>query len=194
LIFGIASLVVLGCGGSSGEDSSCISTVRWNQTFYYGLAMKVAHGAVLGRGTALPCTPDGEDQQVIIRRVPNVPPALAVVRGGAPGKRTVNLAPGFFPVLPDHPLHRGAVRPRRCSGRFRLTGTVLHTPTTNAIPMRVGGRELSPHVVTSTEIVGFRRAGHPYLQRRDLVDVRGRRCDVLDFHRLYVVDVVTPAD
>jgi hypothetical protein len=49
-------------------------------------------------------------------------------------------------------------------------------------------------VVTHTRIIGFRRAGHPYLQRRDLVDVRGRRCDLPDYHRAYVADVVTPAD
>jgi hypothetical protein len=49
-------------------------------------------------------------------------------------------------------------------------------------------------VVTSTEIIGFRRAGHPYLQRRDLLDVRGRRCDLPNEDRAYVADVVRPAD
>jgi hypothetical protein len=78
--------------------------------------------------------------------------------------------------------------------RFRLTGTVLRTPSTSAVPLRVGGRELYPVVVTNTKIIGFRRAGYPYLQRRDLVDVRGRRCDLLDYARAYVADVVTPAE
>ena len=49
-------------------------------------------------------------------------------------------------------------------------------------------------MVTNTEIVGFRRAGHPYLQRRDLVDVRGRRCAFEEHSRAHVADVVTPAE
>jgi hypothetical protein len=174
--------------------------VRWNQTLYFGLAMKVPHGSVLGRGVVPACTADDEDQRVIIRRVANVPPALAVARDGVLGKNSVYLAPGFFPVLADHPLHgllvrraRGLGRPRRCSGRFRLTGTVHRTPINNGVPLRVGRRELSVQVVTGTEIIGFRRAGYPYLQRRDLVDVRGRRCDLEGFERVYVADVVTPA-
>jgi hypothetical protein len=63
-----------------------------------------------------------------------------------------------------------------------------------SLSLLVDGRRLSTNVVTNTEIVGFRRAGQPYLQRRDLVDVRGRRCDLPDYHRAYVPDVVTPAD
>jgi hypothetical protein len=58
----------------------------------------------------------------------------------------------------------------------------------------VDGRDLFANVVPSTEIIGFRRAGHPYLQRRDLVDVRGRRCDLPDYDRAHVADVVTPAN
>jgi hypothetical protein len=52
----------------------------------------------------------------------------------------------------------------------------------------------SVNVVTNAEIVGFRRAGYAYLQRRDLVDVRGRRCDLPDHDRAYVADLVTPAN
>jgi hypothetical protein len=194
LILAAASLVGLGCGEPSGANSSCAAAVRWNQTLYFGLAMKVPHGSVLGRGVVPACTADDDDQPVTIRRVANVPPALAVAREGEPpGMSTVYLAPGFFPILPGHPLHRGVVRPRRCSERFRLAGTVLRTPTSNVVPLRVGRRELSAYVVTSTEIIGFRRAGYPYLQRRDLVDVRGRRCDLEGFERVYVTDVVTPA-
>jgi hypothetical protein len=162
--------------------------------------MKVPPGSVLGRGVVPSCTADDDDQPVTIRRVVNVPPALAVAREGVPGKNSVYLAPGFFPILADHPLHRllvrrarGLVRPRRCFARFRLTGTVQRTPINNSVPLRVGRRELSIQVVAGTEIIGFRRAGYPYLQRRDLVDVRGRRCDLLDFHRVYVADVVAPA-
>ena len=70
---------------------------------------------------------------------------------------------------------------------------MLRTPINNSVRLRVGGRELSVQVVTGTEIIGFRRAGYPYLQRRDLVDVRGLRCDLLDYPRPYVADVVTPA-
>jgi hypothetical protein len=71
---------------------------------------------------------------------------------------------------------------------------VLRTPTGDGVPLRVGGRELSATVVTDTKIIGFRRAGHAYLQRRDLVKVRGRRCALLDNPQAYVADVVTPAD
>jgi hypothetical protein len=200
LILAAASLVVLGCGKPSGTNSSCAAAVRWNQTLYFGLAMKVPHGSVLGRGVVPACTADDDHQPVTIRRVANVPPALAVAREGVPGKNSVYLAPGFFPILTDHPLHRllvrrarGLERPRRCYGRFRLTGTVQRTPINNGVPLRVGRRELSVHVVAGTEIIGFRRAGYPYLQRRDLVDVRGRRCDLEGFERVYVTDVVTPA-
>jgi hypothetical protein len=202
LILGVASLVVLGCGDPSGTNSSCVAAVRWNQTLYFGLAMKVTHGSVLGRGVVPACTADHDDQPVTIRRVANVPPALAVAREGEPsGMSRVYLAPGFFPILADHPLHRllvrrarGLERPRRCGGRFRLTGTVQRTPINNGVPLRVGGRELSVQVVAGTEIIGFRRAGYPYLQRRDLVDVRGRRCDLEGFDRVYAADVVAPAN
>jgi hypothetical protein len=182
--------------------SSCAAAVRWNQTLYFGLSMKVPQGRVLGRGVVPACTRDDVDQPVTIRRVVNVLPALAVAREGEPpGKNAVYLAPGFFSILADHPLRRivsrqagGLPRPRRCSGRFRLTGTVLRTPTSNSVPLSVGGRELSVNVVTTTRIVGFRRAGHPYLQRRDLVDVRGRRCAFQEDSRAHVAEVVTPAD
>jgi hypothetical protein len=200
LILGVASLVVLGCGGPSGTNSSCAAVVRWNQTLYFGLAVKVPHGSVLGRGVVPACTADDDDQLVTVRRVANVPPALGVAPVGVPGKNSVYLAPGFFPVLAEHPLHRllvrearGLQRPRRCSGRFRLRGAVLRTPINNSVPLRVGGRELSVQVVTGTKIMGFRRAGYPYLQRSDMVEVRGRRCDLLDYARAYVADVVTPA-
>jgi hypothetical protein len=163
--------------------------------------MKVPHGSVLGRGVLPACTADDDDQPVTIRRVAHVPPALAVAREGVPGKNSVYLAPGFFPVLADHPLHRllvrrarGLERPRRCSGRYRVTGTVLRTPINNGVPLRVGSSELSVQIVTGTEIIGFRRAGYPYLQRRDLVDVRGRRCDLGGFERVYVADIVAPAE
>jgi hypothetical protein len=157
--------------------------------------MKAPQAGVLGQGVVPACAPGAEDQQVTIRRVANVPPALAVAREGEPpGKNTVYLAPGFFLVLADHPLHRHAVRPRGCSGRFRHMGTVLRTPTSNVVPLLVDGQRMSASVVTSTEIVGFRRAGHPFLQRRDLVDIRGRRCDLPEYDRAYVADVVRPTD
>jgi hypothetical protein len=202
LTLGLATLVALGCGDSGGTGSSCVASVKWNQTRYLGVALKAPPGDVLGRGVVPACTPEDDDQQVTIRRVANVPPALAVAREGEPpGMHRVYLAPGFFPVLDGHPLRRllvGATPdlpgPRRCSGRFRLAGTVLRTPTSDGVRLRVGGRELSANVVTSTEIIGFRRARHPYLQRRDLVDVRGRRCNLPDYERAYVADVVTPAD
>jgi hypothetical protein len=202
LSLGVASLVALGCGESGGTGSSCAAAVRWNQTLYLGHAMEAPQGTVLGRGVVPACMAGDEDQPVTIRRVVNVPPALAVARGGEPpGKSAVYLAPGFFPILADHPLHRvlsrrarGLPRPRRCSGRFRLTGTVLRTPTTDGVSLLVDGRRRSVNVVTNTEIVGFRRAGHPYLQRRDLVDVRGRRCAFQEDARAHVADVVTPAE
>jgi hypothetical protein len=161
-----------------------------------------SHGSALGRGQVPACTPDDDDQPVTIRRVANVPPALAVAREGEPpGISRVYLAPGFFPILAEHPLHRalarqarGLPRPRRCSGRFRLTRTVLHTPTSDGVSLLVDGHRMSTNVVTSTRIRGFRRAGHPYLQRRDLVGVRGRRSAFLEDPRAYVADLITPAD
>jgi hypothetical protein len=161
--------------------------------------MRVRHGDVLGRGVVRPCT--AEDQEVTVRRVANVPPALAIARDDVPASASIYLAPGFFPVLPDHPLHRALVRqahglprPRRCEERFRLTGTVLQTPLTDGVRVGRRGRRTSVSVVATTKIVGFRRAGYAYLQRRDLVEVRGRRCDLVDSARAYVADVIAPAD
>lgn len=201
MILGVAGLVAFGCGDSDGADSSCISSVRWNHTVYLGHAMKAPQGGVLGRGVVPACTPDGDDEQVTIRRIANVQPALAVAREGEPpGRNVIYLAPGFFPLLADHPLHRaltrqarGLPRPRRCSGRFRLAGAVLRTPTTDGVSLLAGGHRLSLNVVSTTRITGFLRAGHPYLQRRDLVDVRGRRCNLPDHYRAHVADVVKPA-
>jgi hypothetical protein len=194
VILGVASLVALGCGDSGGTNSSCAAAVRWNQTVYLGSSRTTAPGGLLGEGVIPACTRGDEDQRATIRRLPNVPPALAVTREEPPGTNRVYFAPGFFPVLDDHPLHRRVVRPHGCSRSFRIAGTVLRTPSTSAVPLRVSGRELSPVVVTNTEIIGFRRAGYPYLQRRDLVEVRGRRCDLPDYHRAFVADVVTPAE
>lgn len=46
------------------------------------------------------------------------------------------------------------MRPRRCSGRFRLRGTVLRTPITDGVPLRVGERKLS------------QKPGHEHRDRR----------------------------
>jgi hypothetical protein len=201
VILAVAAVAAAGCAESRGSSSSCAAVVRWNQSFYRGHAMKVRHGDVLGRGVVPACTTDDEDQEVTVRRVANVPPALAVAREDVPASASIYLAPGFFPVLADHPLHRALVRqahglprPRRCAERFRVTGTVLETPTTDGVSLGTGGRRASVSVVATTRVIGFRRAGYAYLQRRDLVEVRGRRCDLPDSGRAYVADVIAPAD
>jgi hypothetical protein len=196
----VAAAATAGCAQSGGPGTSCAAAVRWNQSYYWGNAMKVRYGAVLGRGVVRACTSDDGVQEVTVRRVANVPPALAVARDDVPASASIYLASGFFPVLADHPLHRALVRqahglprPRRCTERFRLSGTVLRTPLNEAVPLGRGGRSTSVHVVATTKIIGFRRAGYAYLQRRDLVTVSGRRCDLPDSGRAYVADVIAPA-
>jgi hypothetical protein len=200
IVLGLATIVAVGCGQSDGTGSSCAAAVRWNQTLYFGHALKAARGGVLGRGVVPACEADGEDQRVTIRRVANVPAALAVALDGVPGPAGTYLAPGFFPILADHPLHRALERqagslprPRGCSARFRLAGTVLRTPLTDGVSLASAGRKLSVTVVPNTRIVGFRRAGYAYLQRRDLVEVVGRRCDLPDSEDAYLADVIAPA-
>jgi hypothetical protein len=196
---GVAALSLAACGGGQARETggSCAESLRFNGERYLGTALRLPHGSRVGGGVVPACRADDEDQEVEVVRIDGVPPAVAVTFKGAPADQ-VFLAPGFFTALPSNPLHsefdRGAFpRPRRCSGSFSGSGVVARTPTTNDVAVRIDGREIVPRVHLETRIVGFRRAGEPYLQRGDFVRIRGRRCEVPESENGLVVDSIRPA-
>jgi hypothetical protein len=178
-----ATVFVSGCalGGPTREtarSSSCASAVQWNGTIYFGNALAMPHGARLGSGTIPPCQSGDDPRRVVLTRLRDVNPTVAVAVAG--DRDSVFLAEGFFPQLAGHPVHdaieraRGPLlRPRRCRSRFERTGTVTEV---RPLMLRSGADTAAIELYADTRITGFLRAGEPYLQAGDRITVRGRVC------------------
>ena len=196
----VTALAVGACGGGSGAESgSCASAIQFNGELYLGLALRIPPGDPAGTGVVPACDDEDQDREVTVLRLEGISPAIAVTWDGAL-EEEVFVAPGYFTVLPSHPLHDalrrragGFPRPRGCTSRFSGTAVVTRTPTSNDVRVRIGGRHVVPRVHEATRIVGFRRAAQPYLQRGDFVRIRGRRCELPDAEGGLVVDIIRPA-
>lgn len=134
-----------------------------------------------GRNVAEP----EQDTPVELVRMRGVPPAITVGLRGQP--RWVYLAPGYFPELPTHPLHRAlygrssrrdATRGRRCSRLLLARGQVRSTPGPSFafILRHQDGRELALEVDARTRVNGLKRAGQAYVRAGERIQVLGRRC------------------
>ena len=172
-----------GCGDDGAPRGSCAATLQWNGDTYFGTGGEfTAPVEPLGEAIDPGC---GKQETVGVTRVPGVSPQLAIMRvGGVPAALYLNA--GFFLMLESHPLHRrmlgdGQVpRLRSCDGRRTVEGTVVDTPFNDSVRIRAGRDETAVLVRPRTRIEGFRRAGHPYLRRGDLVRARVRRCEYRD--------------
>src|SRR5919109_3664287 len=135
--------LLCGCGLVIGPASaSCAFFIEWNGVPYdaENFHQTIPVDASLGKATVPPCDDDGsagcqhdEGDEIAISRVSGVDPHIAVAGAGE-----VFLARGFFPQLPDHPLHEAAFgsvrRPNeqagwRCGAPMTdLVGPVIPTP------------------------------------------------------------------
>ena len=188
------TLLALGAFGSGSAHASCAPAVRWHQVTYLGMGGPAEGLALPAAGAALsggvvpgcndtvvtgldgrPLSPTEPDTAVDLRRVRNVPAALAVMTTGPYGG--LYLAPGYLPQLASHPLHR-LFRPnagRGCGSATRLTGTVSGQPA-SALGVRAGSRLLDVLVQRRTAVRAPLRAGQPRLRNGDRVRLSGRAC------------------
>jgi hypothetical protein len=158
------ALAVAGAAASSSKRATiCAATVRWHGTTYFGgrTLRNLPLGVALRGGVVPGCndTPgaDEPDMPIALRSIPRVPLRTAV----AGDRRTLYLAPGYFPQLPDFPLHAWLFarpsapieRPARCDTRrrVRLTGAVK-SAIFGFLVLRTSRREVEVFVDARTRI------------------------------------------
>lgn len=196
-----ATIAASALAGAPGEAlASCAAGVNFGDAFYQHAETRkgVAKGAGLHGGVVPGCDdtvvlgPQGErldppepDVPVELQRIRGVSAKLAVVRPGQPG---VFLAPGTFPELPGHPLHKALYGPRTapdattdraCGARHRVSGYLPYTPGAGG-PMTLRtaeGLDVPIVVDAHTRFRGARRvARQPVVTGGDALAVVGRRC------------------
>jgi hypothetical protein len=189
------------------SEASCIAIVEWGGAEYIGTqpprGRTVEFGGGLGRARVPACIdtspspPDERDTFARIRRIRGVPPALGVfgVRD-----RLVYLARGYFPHLLSHPLHSplfgglDTFGGARCGRPRRVRGAIVRINSLASFTLRPKGRRLLLIEVSSrTQIRGFLRHGHPYLQPGHRVLVVWQRCTLRDGAPLRGAIEVAPA-
>ena len=195
-----ATIAASALAGAPGAVASCTPGVKLAGAFYQHAETRdgVAQGATLGGGVLPGCDdtvvlgPQGQrldapepDVPVELQRIRGVSPKLAVARPGQPG---VFLAPGTFPQLPGHPLHRvlygsrtapDAMRDRTCGPPHRVTGYLPYTPAAGGgMTLRTAtGIDVPVVIDARTRVRGARRAaGQPIVAGGDALAVVGRRC------------------
>jgi hypothetical protein len=187
---GVATaLAVAGAAaGSSSRATACAATVQWHGTTYFGsrTLRDLPIGFALRGGVVPGCndTPgaNAPDMPTALRSIPRVALRTAVAVSG--DRRTLYLAPGYFPQLPDFPLHawlfrrRAAPveRPATCDTRtrVRVTGTV-ESAILGFLVLRVRAHELAVFVDAHTRIP-HARGRLPYARRGATARVRGVEC------------------
>jgi hypothetical protein len=187
------SAFALGCGGASDPPpASCYKRIVFSGSVYnaYGKLAAPAAGRSVGDGVRPACpSDDGGDgglarAKVDVLRAGGASPAVAV---RVAGETTLFLAEGFITAVPEHPLHRRIYgsdrdpRPPRgdCSTRRTFAGTVSATPARGSeLSLRPfsGGEDAIVRLHARTRILGFARAGLPYLRAGDRVKVFGLTC------------------
>lgn len=201
LLVTTATIAASALGGVPGEAlGSCARGVNFGDAFYQHAETRkgVAQGASLHGGVVPGCDdtvvlgPRGErldapapDVPVELQRIRGVSAKLAVVLPGQPG---VFLAPGTFPELPGHPLHKAlygsrtapdAMADRDCGPPHRVTGYLPYTPGPGGhMTLRTAdGIDVPVAVDANTRFRGARRmARQPVVSGGDALAVVGRRC------------------
>lgn len=191
-----ALLSVAACGGAGQPSpprpvqSSCPNAIQWQHQLYLGERGSPARSTRVEpiRGRRV-CGPE-RAARVEVQALPGVPRALAL---GVKGERDrVYVAVGYLRELQVHPLYRpdATLRFRACGEQSTVAGTVLEPPP--ALRLRTGRRELQVVARRRAEVRGFRRAGYPFLQRGDSLELEGRSCTGSDGERTYVASRVRP--
>ena len=201
LSLAIIAVAVLALSGAPPQaGASCTFGVSFKDAFYTHAETRkgVARGAGLNGGVRPGCDdtvvlgPDGQrldepepDVPVVLQRVRGVSAKLAVSQPGVPG---VYLAPGTFPQLPRHPLHKALHGARRmpdetkdrvCGPAYRVRGVLRVTPLAGG-PLSLTTREgldVTVLVDAGTRLRGARRvADQPVVAGGDDLTVTGRSC------------------
>lgn len=208
------------CGLIIGPASaSCAYSIEWNGVYYDAGNLKrpVAFGHSLGNAVVPVCEDEGaagcqheSAGKVPIFRLPGIDPHVAV-GGPSPWGHEVFLAPGFFPQLPDHPLHEAAYgstqRPNeragwRCGPAIPdLVGTVTQTPGWGWIfGVRFQGDRVrrqydrtAVFVDARTTIMGFDEFGLPRITEGDRIRATVRECTASRQRYKVVADSISNA-
>jgi hypothetical protein len=198
-------VAVLGGAGllvGAAAATSCGPLIEWKGVLYSGanLAHAVRFGGLLGEGLVPPC--DGsegcqaeEGKRVDVYRLPRVDPAVAIGGRGPLGRRNAYLAPGYFPQLPGHPLHRALYgsprRPNERAGAWQcgrpiegLRGTVARTVGWGWVfAVRFEGERMrrqygytTVFVDARTTITGFDSHGLPHVEKGDRLEATVLEC------------------
>ncbi len=203
---------------SPAVTESCGDVIEWKGLVYSGARTTehpVSFGAELGKGVN-PCSDEGgagcsrhKGPQVQVFRLRGVDTSVAV--GVLEGDtRVYYLGTGYFPGLPDHPLHNAIFEGRSdrpderagwdCRSPIDLSGTVDRTPGWGAVfAVRfVGDRVRRQYGYTAvfvdarTQIEGFRRNGIPYIEAGDKLRASVRECTASGQRYKVVADRIVP--
>jgi hypothetical protein len=180
----LAAAVLFACGEGEPGASTCSDSVMWQKRIYgHAEALRaVPRGRAIENGTAPACE---EDQQpAVMRAIEGIPTRLAVSVAGE--DRSLYLAGGFLPALPDHPAHPllfGTRSSPRLSGRdgcrtlrpFRTRIAEASGGLDPLIPRRAGGFHALYFDVRS-RVRAPRVAGLPHLRSGQRVRLHAQRC------------------
>jgi hypothetical protein len=197
--------------------ASCAFVIEWNGVRYdpWSNERPVSFGRSLGDGTVPFCDDTeeggcerGHDESIEIFRIVGVDPHVAVAAHAGAGQNLF-LADGFFPQLPDHPLHAhiyGSVkRPNERGGAWRcgdpisdLTGQIVGSGTYPRVRfesdvVRRGAGSTSLFVDAQTVIEGFDQFGLPRLLQGDRIQATVRECSASGGRYKVVPDSISPA-
>jgi len=197
--------------------ASCAFVIEWNGVRYdpWSNERPVSFGRSLGDGTVPFCDDTeeggcerGHDESIEVFRRAGVDPHVAVAAHAGAGQNLF-LADGFFPQLPDHPLHAhiyGSVkRPNERGGAWRcgdpipdLTGQIVGSGTYPRVRfesdvVRSDAGSTSLFVDAQTVIEGFGQFGLPRLLQGDRIQATVRKCSASGGRYKVVPDSISPA-
>jgi hypothetical protein len=177
----IAVLALTGCGSDeTGEGGACAAAPVHDGMLYRGTSIDAGtgfrSGELIEAGFSLPGCNDGggpePDRSTTVFAVRGVSPELAVIDDASLYVNT-----GYSAELPSHPLHEvlqeGSSKSRKGGSPCTIDGRVLETFSSRWMQTQ-RGRTMSVAVDVHTRIVGFDRAGLPYLEEDDAIRVHGR--------------------
>lgn len=196
--------------------ASCAFVIEWNGVRYdpWGNEGPVAFGTSVGQATVPFCDDTqggcehGHDETIEVFRVAGVDLHVALAAHAGAGQNLF-LADGFFPQLPDHPLHAhiyGSVkRPNERGGAWRceepipdLTGQIVGSGTyprvrfeSDVVRRDAGSTPL--FVDAQTVIEGFDQFGLPRLLQGDKIQATVRECSASGGRYKVVPDSISPA-
>ena len=168
----------------------CVAGIEWRGVLYERVQVRRAAlpqpGARFGTGRVPGCNdvlslPPEPDRSTPLRRLGRVPPTLGFFADGAGWA-----APGFFPELPGHPLHRALygsrpgvpnfTRRARCRRLGRYRGRVAGVSAGRGLTIVRGRARRRVKLDALSLVRGFQRAGHPYVQPNDSLELSGWSC------------------